>query len=55
MDEATRCHWELIADQCFDRAYQGAQRTVELKAANGQEHPVVQGVANAASPQRPAA
>ena len=28
MDEATRRHWEQLADRCFDRAYRAAQRAV---------------------------
>jgi len=36
MDEATRRHWEQIADRCFDRAYRAVLRKVTPKPANGQ-------------------
>jgi len=36
MDDATRRHWEQMADQCFDRAYRAAQRAVTIKPANNQ-------------------
>jgi len=36
MDEATRRHWEQIADRCFDRAYLAVLRQVTPKPANGQ-------------------
>jgi len=35
MDEATRRHWEQIADRCFDRAYRTVLRQVTPKPANG--------------------
>jgi len=36
MDDATRGHWEQIADRCFDRAYLAVLRQVTPKPANGQ-------------------
>jgi hypothetical protein len=33
MDNATRRHWEQIADRCFDRAYATAQTAVTLLSA----------------------
>jgi hypothetical protein len=36
MDEDARSHWEQVADQCFDRAYQSAMRRVTRKADNEQ-------------------
>jgi len=36
MDNATRRHWEQIADRCFDRAYRVVLRQVTPKPANGQ-------------------
>jgi len=36
MDEATRRHWELIPDWCFDRAYRAVLRQVSPKPVNGQ-------------------
>ena len=36
MDDATRRHWEQIADRCFDNACQAALREVTPKPCNGQ-------------------
>jgi len=36
MDDATRRHWEQIADRCFNRAYRAVLRQVTPKPANGQ-------------------
>ena len=36
MDDATRRHWEQIADRCFDCAYRAVLRQVTAKPANGQ-------------------
>jgi hypothetical protein len=36
MDDATRRHWEQVADRCFDRAYRAVLRQVTPKPANGQ-------------------
>jgi hypothetical protein len=36
MDDATRRHWEQVADRCFDRAYRAVLRQVTAKPANGQ-------------------
>jgi len=33
MDDITRRRWELIADECFDRAYAAAQRDAASKKA----------------------
>jgi len=32
MDEATRRHWEQVANDCFDRAYRSAQSKVASKS-----------------------
>jgi len=36
IDDATRRHWEQMADRCFDRAYLAVLRQVTPKPANGQ-------------------
>ena len=36
MNEATRRHWEQVADRCFDRAYRAVILKVTPKPANGQ-------------------